>query len=171
MNWEAIGAVGETVGALAVLVTLIYLTMQVRQNTKAVQASAIDSANSQASRIREVIFADADVANMYRRGNEDPASLNEDDIIRYRLLMHNILLSISNVITQASVTGLSENTWQVQLPILIRIVSTAGGRWFWKTYRHEFEESFREIVEDLLPSQDRDIYDEGTQGVKPARTP
>ena len=96
MKWEAIGAVGETVGALAVLATLVYLAMQIRQNTKAVQAAAVDSANSQVSKIREVIFADADVANMYRRGNEDPASLSQDDTIRYRLLIHNIMLALSN---------------------------------------------------------------------------
>ena len=122
MNWEAIGAVGETVGALAVLATLVYLAMQIRQNTKAVQAAAIDSANSQVSKIREVIFADADVANMYRRGTEDPASLSEDDTIRYRLLIHNILLSLSNSITQASVSGLSEGMSQVELSILRRVV-------------------------------------------------
>ena len=33
MNWEAIGAVGEIVGALAVLITLGYLAVQIRQNT------------------------------------------------------------------------------------------------------------------------------------------
>jgi hypothetical protein len=125
MNWEAIGAVGETVGALAVLVTLVYLAMQIRQNTKSVQAAAVDSANSQVSKIREVIFADADVANMYRRGNEDPASLSEDDTIRYRLLMHNIMLALSNSITQASVSGLAESMAQVELPILRRVVGTA----------------------------------------------
>ncbi len=30
MNWEAIGAIGEIVGALAVIVTLIYLALQIR---------------------------------------------------------------------------------------------------------------------------------------------
>jgi len=155
MNWDAIGAIGETVGALAVFLTLIYLAIQIRQNTKAVQAAAIDSANSQVSKIREQIFADAEVANMYRRGNEDPESLNEDDIIRYRLLIHNILLSLSNVITQASVTGLPESTWQVQLPILTRVVATPGGQWFWEAYRHEFEESFRQMIDNLLPSEDQ----------------
>ncbi len=30
MNWEAIGALGETLGALLVLITLIYLATQVR---------------------------------------------------------------------------------------------------------------------------------------------
>lgn len=33
MNWEAIGAVGEALGSIAVLVTLIYLAIQIRQNT------------------------------------------------------------------------------------------------------------------------------------------
>ena len=36
MNWEAIGAVGEIIGAIAVFITLIFLTVQLRQNTKAV---------------------------------------------------------------------------------------------------------------------------------------
>ena len=166
MNWEAIGAVGETVGALAVLVTLVYLAMQIRQNTKSVQAAAVDSANSQVSKIREVIFADADVANMYRRGNEDPASLSQDDTIRYRLLIHNIMLALSNSITQASVSGLSESMSKVELPILGRVVGTAGGRWFWETYRHEFEESFQGTIDDLY----LDIYDEGPQKVKSAAT-
>ena len=39
MNWEAAGAIGEIIGALAVFLTLIYLALQIRQNTKAVRAS------------------------------------------------------------------------------------------------------------------------------------
>jgi len=33
MNWDAIGAVGEIVGAIAVLATLIYLAIQIRQSS------------------------------------------------------------------------------------------------------------------------------------------
>jgi hypothetical protein len=40
MNWAAIGAVGELVGGIAVIGTLIYLATQIRQNTK-INASAI----------------------------------------------------------------------------------------------------------------------------------
>ena len=35
MNWEALGAIAELLGALAVFLTLAYLTIQVRQNSKA----------------------------------------------------------------------------------------------------------------------------------------
>ena len=34
MNWDAVGAIAETLGALAVVVTLIYLSLQIRQNSK-----------------------------------------------------------------------------------------------------------------------------------------
>jgi len=32
MSWEALGAIGEVAGAVAVVITLIYLTQQLRQN-------------------------------------------------------------------------------------------------------------------------------------------
>jgi hypothetical protein len=38
MNWEAVGAVGEILGAIAVLVTLIYLATQIKQHTLATRA-------------------------------------------------------------------------------------------------------------------------------------
>jgi hypothetical protein len=40
MNWQAIGAIGEIGGAVAVLVSLIYLATQIRQNTKMMRSSA-----------------------------------------------------------------------------------------------------------------------------------
>jgi len=38
INWDAIGAIGEIVGALGVIVTVGYLAIQVRQNTFASRA-------------------------------------------------------------------------------------------------------------------------------------
>lgn len=37
MNWDALGAIAELLGAIAVLLTLAYLTVQVRQNSKALE--------------------------------------------------------------------------------------------------------------------------------------
>ena len=40
MNWEAIGAIGEVVGAMAVIFTLVFLAIQIRSNTNAIRANA-----------------------------------------------------------------------------------------------------------------------------------
>ena len=39
MNWEALGAIGEIVGAIAVIATLGYLAVQIRHNSRSVEAS------------------------------------------------------------------------------------------------------------------------------------
>jgi len=36
MDWEAASAIGQITGALGVFLTLVYLALQIRQNTKAV---------------------------------------------------------------------------------------------------------------------------------------
>ncbi len=43
MNWEAIGAVGEVAGAAGVIASLIYLAVQIRQNTRSVEAATYQS--------------------------------------------------------------------------------------------------------------------------------
>ena len=46
MNWEAIGAIGEIVGAIAVLVTLIFLILLIQQNTIALQQQSFKESTS-----------------------------------------------------------------------------------------------------------------------------
>ena len=45
MNWDAIGAVGEVGGAIGVVVTLIYLAGQLRQNTNALRSASYEHWN------------------------------------------------------------------------------------------------------------------------------
>ena len=43
MNWDAIGAIAETLGAVGVIASLVYLATQIRQNTSTVRSSAASS--------------------------------------------------------------------------------------------------------------------------------
>ena len=47
MTWTELGALGEVLGAIAVVVSLVYLSRQVRQNTQAVRTA--NAANVQAN--------------------------------------------------------------------------------------------------------------------------
>lgn len=154
MNWEAIGAIGEIIGAVAVILTLGYLAVQIRQNTKAVRASALDSSVTAIGAIRQAVFSSGEVVSIYRRGLDSPHELDEDERERFRLLMHNILWSIWNVFSQTNYAGLSKSTWEAQIPLLSRIVTTSGGEWFWSNYSNEFEESFRFEVNRIIESDD-----------------
>ena len=43
IEWEAISAVSEIIGAVAVVVSLIYVAAQIRQNTRAIRGSTLDA--------------------------------------------------------------------------------------------------------------------------------
>jgi hypothetical protein len=53
MNWDAIGAISETLGALAVLVSLLYLASQIRSNTRQSRAAMASSITVEQSRLLE----------------------------------------------------------------------------------------------------------------------
>ncbi len=150
MNWEAAGAIGEIIGALAVFLTLIYLALQIRQNTKAVQAAAVDASISKVTSVRQSMYESAEIAGIYIAGIANPDDLDELSRTRFRLLMHNVLLSISNIHSQTNFAGLSSSMWESQLVLLRRVVTSPGGQWFWKEYQLEFDETFREQIEAIL---------------------
>jgi hypothetical protein len=148
---------GEMVSAIAVVISLIYLAFQIRQNTsqidqntEAARATAFDSSIAHTMVARQAIFENEGVARIYNEGSIDPDSLSDQDRLRYRLIVHNVLWSIWNLQSQAQVGGLMAETWEAQLMILKRMMSSKGVRWFWSNYRGEFGESFQAEVTKIL---------------------
>ena len=156
MTLQDLGSIGELVSAIAVVASLVYLASQIRQNTrqidentKAAQAAAFDSSISHTFVARQMVIENEDVARIYREGGIDPEALSEDDRLRYRLILHNILWSLWNMQSQAQVGELAAETWSAQLETLRRIVSSKGFEWFWANYAQEFGSGFRRTVEDI----------------------
>lgn len=83
MNWEAIGAVGEILGAAAVVLTLLYLALQVRQNTLAVTSSTqqihLDAWNAMST----LIIENLEVARLLSMNDEEIAALDRVDQVRF----------------------------------------------------------------------------------------
>ena len=147
MNWEAIGAVGEILGAAAVLVTLAYLAVQVRQNTKAERRTALDSSIRNFMAIRQAAFENAEMSAIAMKGYNDPDSLDELENLRFRLFLYNVMLSFWHIFSQPA--ELDEDLWETQIPAVVRVVTSAGGRAYWEQHRNEFVPSFQKEIARL----------------------
>ena len=157
MNWEAAGAIGEMVGAMAVFFTLAYLAIQIRQNTRAVRASALDSSINAISAVREKLIESEEASSIFRRGSEDPKSLDDTELLRYRLIVTNVLWSVLNLHSQSKYANLSEDIWECQKPTIRRILNCPGGVWYWSEYKHELEETFVNEVDSILMGSTSEI--------------
>ena len=87
MNWEAITAVGELVGAAAVLITLIYLAVQIRQNTEAVATSTYESVMTGFNEINVVVASHPGLASVLDRGCQNPSSLDAEAVVQFNFLL------------------------------------------------------------------------------------
>jgi hypothetical protein len=157
VNVQELAAVADIVGALALVITLIYLAIQLRQNTKeieentkAVRAAALHASLSYALDTRLSVSTSGDVASIYARGMENPESLDEIEIIRFRLLMASIVDTFLNMYSQTKMSGFSPETWEAQANSARRVLASNGGRWFWSAYGSEYNESFRKEIDVLL---------------------
>lgn len=56
MSWEAVGAMGEWIGALGVVISIVFLASQVRSNTRALRAQAAYDANHGWATLNEQLF-------------------------------------------------------------------------------------------------------------------
>jgi len=68
MNWDAVGAISEIVGVVAIIASLIYVAIQIRQNTDIARATIVHETSVSFSRFHELLSADAELAGVYIRG-------------------------------------------------------------------------------------------------------
>jgi len=164
---QDLGAAGEFVGAIGVIVTLIYLAYQIRQNTTQLQqniitaqAAAVNASNITLRENRQSIFESSEMADIFIRGNEGPLNLDEIELLRYRLVMQNVTEAMLDIYTQTAVTGFSPETWATQGVTLVeRILGATGGSWFWDSYADNYPKSFRSEVDQILQNLGADPDD------------
>ena len=78
MNWEAISAIGQIVGAFAVVVSLIYLAREIRRNARAERLASMDTVIRWLRQLTE----HPQLSELYYRGLHDFESLEGADLVR-----------------------------------------------------------------------------------------
>lgn len=105
MNWEAIGAVGEVLGAIAVIATLLYLANQTRHTRTAVEVNSNMGTVEAHSRFRQSLIGNTELANLLAKANSR-AELTEGEQIQISLLFFELFIACGiGVLTQVSKDG------------------------------------------------------------------
>jgi hypothetical protein len=93
VNWEAIIAIVEVVGLLAIVVSVIYVAVQVRQNSDLIgqnilvaRSAMVHETSILYSRFFELIAESPDLASIYRRGINSE-ELDPDEVVRFESLI------------------------------------------------------------------------------------
>jgi len=150
MNWEAIGAVAEILGALAVVGSLLYLAVQVRHSANATQAASRYATAQLTTDILVATTSDAELASILRRGQNDPDSLSDDEGFRFDILLYAIFDQWETMFSQLQRGAFSEEDWEkYDTTIIGMYFAQPGTQRFWETASDAYSTSFREYVDQV----------------------
>jgi hypothetical protein len=131
MNWDAIATVSEVVGAGGVIVTLIYLAIQVRASTAATET---ENRVAIANGYREVLTLnmDEELARAFRNGLWDYPEMPFNSRIKFANLCAHDALLFQGAFAQHESGQLDQETYDGYLSWFAGIVTTPGGANWWE---------------------------------------
>lgn len=154
MNWDALGAIGEIVGAIAVVVTLLYVARQIRQANAQTQAQARYSFVEAYGHMNTSISGNKAVASIFRKGIKG-LDLDEDEHIQFFALIGQFLNTWSVLYDLHEDGLLPENQWTMVRKDIITMMSEPGGRDFWERVgQFGVHADFRDAVHKALSSDE-----------------
>jgi hypothetical protein len=146
LSWEAIGSIGEVVGAAGVLATLIYLAIQIRQNTLLMRGT-IRQQLTTASQDNMYQWAEcADVVTKLRSGTD----LDMEEHIRFNQLCRAMFRGWANYAYQHRIGLLDSSEWDGMAVTIRKLLTTPWILNEWETMRDEFSENFVTEVETII---------------------
>jgi hypothetical protein len=157
VNWTAIGAIGEVLGAAAVVLSLVYVAAQVRQNTAALTRAASAEAIASVRQWNQSLIDDPVMVRIFSQGVVDMNSLDEDGRARFVVLMMNCLKTYEHLHYQYSKGAMEPEVWQGWARVGQIYFTQPGVQQYWGERRQIFSPAFQRWMEGLEPLSVRDV--------------
>ncbi len=151
--------VPQIAAAVLVAPTLLYLALQVRQNTKQLKAAARYQFVEATGQMNAVMAGDKSAASVFRRGIENYESLDADERMQF-LVFIGQHMQIHSVMFELHEDGLlPESQWRNVRKDILTIVRSDGGRRVWEEFgKAGLDPKFVACVESLVASAE-ETYD------------
>ena len=112
MNWDAVGATGEVLGAIVVAITLIYLAVQTHLNKKAMEGKVLSNVLQAFSTSHQSLLNSEELAILNEKGHRNPSSLTKGETLRYFMLVRETTGAYYDMYSQFRNGVIDEQTWK-----------------------------------------------------------
>ncbi len=156
LSIQDLGAIGEFVGSIVIILTLIYLTVQVRQNTSAIhsQSRATIFRGAQEELWKNMEYPDVTI-NMIPSDRE----LSPEEKVRLDAWLAASMRAREFAWLQYQNGSIDERQWESEKSVIVIILGTEKNRLWWKEIGSlGFGSDFVEFANDLIEREPQSAY-------------
>ena len=153
MNWEAIAAVAEIAASIGVLISLIYLGVQIGNSNRAARSTAMNNVTVANQSFYLTVGGSEQTSFVFLNGMTDPDSLSRNELFQFVMLAHAAMLGFQNSFIQAHQGSLDIELRESVNRVLTGVKDQPGFALYWQQRGDSFQNDFREYVEEVMRSE------------------
>ena len=156
MPLEQLSNIAEVFGMLIVASTLIFLTVQMRQNTRATRsATANESISTVTAWYREIGNSEQSSALFYN-ALADPEAQSAEEWFQFVMMVHGLFLAFQNSYYLARENTLDDRINPSLTEVIVGVKGQPGFQLLWRQRKALFCPEFQDYV-DVAMSSDRQV--------------
>jgi hypothetical protein len=150
MKLEKWALIAEIVGALAIVISLAFVGVQLQANTSATRSATASAASFATSTWYNAMGTSAQASALFYNFMNDPASLTPEERLQAVFAVHGILVSFQTSFMLANEGTLDAQIKDTILEAVVVVKDRPGFKYYWEQRRAFFYEEFQEYVEQLM---------------------
>ena len=151
MSWEAINAVSQLVSSVAVVLSVLYLGIQVHRSTRVAKLATQDAAATALRDVTKPLMENAELERIWRIGLEDLSALSTEDRARFFHAAYQFLKAFETIHFHYVYGLMDRQLWEGWRGLLQHYVAAPGMAHYWRLRPEVFSERFRKFVNALEP--------------------
>jgi hypothetical protein len=157
MNLQSLSNLSEIISGIAVVITLIYLALQIRQSTRAAQTENYARAEERLSSMWSCMSQNGDFAILISRGMTDISRLSSVEKIQFNWAMIEAFGAYEFMFHASETKDIPDEVWQRWSMAIAIIMSYPGMQAWWTVNPFPFTASFAAYVESIISDNPADM--------------
>ena len=151
MNWDAISAISQLIGSIAVVLSVLYLAVQVHRGTRVAKLATQDAAATALRDVTKPLMENAELERIWRIGLEDLSALSVEERARFFHATYQWLKAFETIHFHYVYGLMDKQLWEGWQGLLCHYIAAPGIAHYWKLRPEVFSERFRNFVNALEP--------------------
>ena len=155
MNWEMLAAIGQLAAVCVGIPSLLYLAIQIREQTKERRQSAVNALTVQWGDLTRALHENAEFAAIYLRAIQSFHDLDAVSKLRFSAFQNRFFKNFEGMYYSLCEGILTPELWGEIERTMSDFLAYDGVRQWWETRKHWHTEKFRTVIDGIIARGDK----------------
>ena len=153
MSWDSVSAISQVVAAIAVVVSLVYISAQVRSGAESFKTNIRDSSFTSLMEYNYAILADEELAWVFQKGMRNLDDLSETQQARALHVFYAFFKLWENIYLHYLAGSVDDSVWKNNSKVLFAYGAMPGAQGYLRERMTIFEPRFQQLLKGMEPSE------------------